>query len=1089
MYGLGSPNKSSADAGTSRQSTPRPKSTASASASKSRRSQAARRDISPSSTSENSSVSSDAEDYSDSSGRSRSDDEGSNTGSSYDDEEYEVYDDDDDAEDEEGDSGDESNSQSESGSSCSRSSASRSESSGSDSDSVDDSALRARARKKAKRLRALRASSRSDTSQQSSMMSRESSMVSPDSSMISPASSMKDNDDPEGGSNLQTPTTGRVANNKADDRPIVSPSSSNPEHPRGSPKDGGADHGRNGDPGDEEDDDEQLELARSKSTEPGSPCKVNQQYKSASQYTDPQQQQQLHSSAASPPRLPAIREIVLSQDDLNQHVFSGDEADDEMTMFNGAGEDATTGRPSVTTVSMNVMDVPDAASVPSPTKSQTTTKGLDSPSVGPNPTSSTLHSGSTQHHGVSNRIKNKERNPPVEVAAYELVSMSPEPASPAATTTQASSVVDSATGIVAGSNVEEDPVREIGMALQKAKGEYSTGSQANRRYNRPLQPLQAQDDAAAVTHTPSFMNRHEIFHKTASAAVAALLAPRDTSVSGGLRPSPILSHKDRADVMLAVSSSTEIRNAGSHVNSSTSSSTSAFHPPADGYEIDSSMQSFGRKDVSDTLIDPKTEQKLESMEGRMIDPTKTLADLLTAIVTPQDKTQMDLAYMVRRKNACGAIKVMTADAKKRVKICWTVGVLHALTSVLTDSLDKEGVLAQPDRRIQHEYEAARDRAISTLLNLSMPKENRIVLFHTPGFVQVALFLIAHDTGVARRGCTAILAYLAKSPENRLLMSRIPGFMEALVPILLPMPPRMDTGASQPPSPKKESPWLAPVENKSSDGSNSEGLSKESTKASEDSQTTLKVSPSQTPVELLGYDETADAMLRATRQNVFALLGHLSKEKDNAYHFARDSSLVRAMIYIATRHESCTCVLAVKFLATLTRHRLNTRIMVFQERDTVPALVQAAGVECDETRLYACYALQNMAQDKSCRQELAGVEGLVKTLCRRGRFAQAPDERLSAVSAIKNLCDEPANLIPLTNTPECIATLMHLAHGREDGVTEVMQYRACDALATLSHWLRKIATSGKALDSLHRGEAPDKELFVPSLRVVTWNQWQ
>ena len=164
-------------------------------------------------------------------------------------------------------------------------------------------------------------------------------------------------------------------------------------------------------------------------------------------------------------------------------------------------------------------------------------------------------------------------------------------------------------------------------------------------------------------------------------------------------------------------------------------------------------------------------------------------------------------------------------------------------------------------------------------------------------------------------------------------------------------------------------------------------------------------------------------------------------------------------------------------------------MVFQERRTVPALVHGANSENDETRLYACYAIQNLAQEKSCRQELAMIENLVPTLCSRGRFSTAEDERLAAISALKNLCDEPANLIPLTNTPECISTLMHLAHGKEEGVTETMQYRACDALATLSHWLRKIATSGKSLDDMQNGRTPDKKLFVPSLRVVTWNQWQ
>jgi hypothetical protein len=243
------------------------------------------------------------------------------------------------------------------------------------------------------------------------------------------------------------------------------------------------------------------------------------------------------------------------------------------------------------------------------------------------------------------------------------------------------------------------------------------------------------------------------------------------------------------------------------------------------------------------------------------------------------------------------------------------------------------------------------------------------------------------------------------------------------------------------------------------------------------------------VELVGYDATADETLRGARQNVFALLSHLTKEKDNAYHFARDRALVSTMVAISKFDESPSHTLAVKLLANLTRHRLNTKMVVFKHQIIVPALVVAVEAINDETRLYACYALQNLSQDKSCRQELAITDNLITALCNRSREARAEEERLAAVSALKNLCDEPANLIPLTNTRDCISTMMQLAHGNEEGVSDTTQYRACDGLATLSHWLRKIATSGKTLDDAKRGKQPTRELFVPSLQVITWDQWQ
>ncbi|GKY93694.1 hypothetical protein MPSEU_000336600 [Mayamaea pseudoterrestris] len=739
---------------------------------------------------------------------------------------------------------------------------------------------------------------------------------------------------------------------------------------------------------------------------------------------------------------------------------SGDEADDELTMFT-TGDDTFSGEPvdPVHGSKPNSCDedvVETDGNLESPTACSTRSEShqVSGKLVGPNPTSSTLQSASTQiqknknEHSVGESVDIMESE---EVSTVPTVNWTPP-------------------------KTEEDSVREIGLALEKAKEEYETGSEMNRRYNPQskltVEKTLSQQDSISV-HTPSFLNRHENFHKTASAAVAAMLTPR-SSVSDFV----IAETRDRSEAVPANRVGKSDCRSDSDTQLLTSHSgknlASAFHPPSEDTLL-------GRRSISE-LISFKTEQKLESLEHRMTDPTKTTEDLLVAIATPEDSSKIDLGYMVRRKNACGAIKVMTNDSKKRIKLCWTVGVLQALTSVLTDSLD-EGFMVKLDKRIRFEYEAARNRAITTLLNLSMPKENRIAVFHTPRLMQAIIFLIKGGSDSASRGCTAILAYLAKSIENRLLMAQIPGFVDALVPVLVPKPPRVESRSA------KTTCYSANSETRSSDDSNSESQKTHSI-ASEDSQKTLKVSASQSPIELFGYDETADPTLRGSRQNVFALLGHLSKEKDNAYHFARETSLVQTMVQIATFHDSPCHVLAVKFLANLTRHRQNTKLLVFQEREAIPALIKAANSESDESRLYACFAIQNLAQDSGVRQELAGADGLVKVLCRRGRYAQAEEERLSAVTAIKNLCDEPANLIPLTNTPECIATLMHLAHGREDGVTEIMQYRACDALATLSHWLRKIATSGKALDATQRGESSsDQGLFVPSLRVVTWNQWQ
>jgi hypothetical protein len=204
-------------------------------------------------------------------------------------------------------------------------------------------------------------------------------------------------------------------------------------------------------------------------------------------------------------------------------------------------------------------------------------------------------------------------------------------------------------------------------------------------------------------------------------------------------------------------------------------------------------------------------------------------------------------------------------------------------------------------------------------------------------------------------------------------------------------------------------------------------------------------------------------------------------------FARHEKLVKTLVDISQMHDSPSHVHAIKILAHMTRHPTNAKHIVFEIKTIVPAMVLATKSKNDEARLHAIFSLQNLSQDRTCRQELANTKDLILALCPRARHTGATtEERLAAMSTLKNLTDEPANLITMSNTSECFATLMQIAHGQSDDVDEQMQFLACDALATLSHWLRKIATSGSAPPGKPSTTAA---LFVPTLKVVTWSQWE
>jgi hypothetical protein len=645
------------------------------------------------------------------------------------------------------------------------------------------------------------------------------------------------------------------------------------------------------------------------------------------------------------------------------------------------------------------------------------------------------------------------------------------------------------------SAVAAEHMKELERTLESTKVEFERGTEANRRYQPQSQQDTIHEDSeeahgaeanpAVTAAGPRFMDPSENFHETAEAAIASLLSPRDH------RTGDSFISNSHSELGLVTSSSAASAFQAPRIDTAFTTGTSVASPRSPMLPF----ESLARRDVEQKLIAPETEKTLREMPQKMHDPNKTLTDLLTAIASLQDKNSMDLGYMVRRKNACGALQVLTANVKNRERICWTVGVLPVLTSVLADTCVEGPKVAFADRRIRIEFLEARKRAIAALTNLAMPTKNRVPVFHTPDLISWIVVVIMEDSGAAQRGCCAILAYLAKSPENRLLLVQVPGLMDALIKVLRPRPPRLESPYSPA---RKIYPWSSNEDSFSSDDEDKpaspascKSVSFKSVKNDNDSDSekTPRVGGTKPPVELAGYDATADETLRGARQNVFALLSHLAKEKDNAYHFARDSALVTTMVAISKFDESASHTLAIKLLANLTRHRLNTKMVVFKHQIIVPALVVAAEAINDETRLYACYALQNLSQDKSCRQELAITDNLITALCNRSREARAEEERLAAVSSLKNLCDEPANLIPLTNTRDCISTLMQLAHGNEKGVSDTTQYRACDGLATLSHWLRKIATSGKTLDDAKRGKQPTKELFVPSLQVVTWDQWQ
>ena len=117
--------------------------------------------------------------------------------------------------------------------------------------------------------------------------------------------------------------------------------------------------------------------------------------------------------------------------------------------------------------------------------------------------------------------------------------------------------------------------------------------------------------------------------------------------------------------------------------------------------------------------------------------------------------------------------------------------------------------------------------------------------------------------------------------------------------------------------------------------------------------------------------------------------------------------------------------------------------------------------------------------------------VIPTLCDRIRDAADEEERLSALHSIKSLSEEPSNIVVMSNTPDCIPTLIMIADGTDQTASEMMRYVAADAIANFSSHCRQLATAGKRADMESRGEKYPQSVdpFVPTFNVTTWEQWK
>lgn len=241
-----------------------------------------------------------------------------------------------------------------------------------------------------------------------------------------------------------------------------------------------------------------------------------------------------------------------------------------------------------------------------------------------------------------------------------------------------------------------------------------------------------------------------------------------------------------------------------------------------------------------------------------------------------------------------------------------------------------------------------------------------------------------------------------------------------------------------------------------------------------------------------YDGGKNPYLHGARIHIFSFCLQMAKDREVAYTLSRNAVFVNTMLEVADRVDSPAHARCVAVLAHLSRSGANAVRLVLHVRHVLPTLVSVLRRSPDDAcRVRVCRTLANFAHERACRQEMANAEDLVPALrdVVRDASGNEDDARTAATSTLRSLADEPANLIPLTNAADCVATMAETATRRTEHNTttsavaeETMQYHACDFLATVSFWITTIATR-------NGHEVRSNNAHRPRLRTSGWKTWE
>lgn len=526
----------------------------------------------------------------------------------------------------------------------------------------------------------------------------------------------------------------------------------------------------------------------------------------------------------------------------------------------------------------------------------------------------------------------------------------------------------------------------------------------------------------------------------------------------------------------------------------------------------------------------------EALKKQLLKPSPQMEELMTQI-NRGVATPIDRAFATRRKNACGALKVLAAKKENRLKICWTSGVLLAMTSVLqdvqADNLDEQNRVANIE---------ARNRIVSVLQNLALEKKNHMLIASTPGLLDSMAQTILLDENEGRQGCCTVVFYLSKTADTKAAIAKNKELMASITKVIevptwtAPRQPQIpdicrfdldetieshsdsacgdvsctdsEHGHNSDYSSVADAKYFAcgdrvyacadrvdEVFDNAEDALEGplEEVQEEEIEEKENRITfTLsyeKFVDTSEPMEI-DYDLDPNKFLHGARLMAFASLLCLVKNEETVIVIAKERALIEELFEVSLQFSSPSHVRALSILAHMTRHKQNCHLLVRKHESFLLLLQVVASDSPDsEGRRYALCALQNLSADISCRVAVASTPNMMKCLVNRLKGC-SEKETVAAMATLQHLADDPANLNQFIAAENCISFISVLARSDYYGEKEtgVAAFLAKNTLATLSHWFRRIATSGSGLLVSEAGGRDPRVLHDASLQTLRYEGW-